>query len=143
MLVQLNNKQHKLATMMLSVFVGGWLLLLCQSCLASNDNNLLAGSQSVDVAPACHEPDSSSTESNIDISKDHCLGACDCDGISVTLNGDKNSELANKIKFTQNLYVYIESALTISGRAPPVFRIITPPKQATLLPRQTYNVLLI
>ncbi len=141
MLLTLINRQHKIVFAMLSLFVGTWLLLLCQTCLASTDPMQMVDQPIDEMTSSCHE----SAPSNIDndLSKEHCLGACDCDAITATANSDKSSELISKIKVTQDIYAYIEPITKLSNRAPPNFRIVTPPEKAILLPFRKYNILLI
>jgi len=141
MLIALKNQQRNIVSVVLSLFIGSWLLLLCQACLASPDHIQMTDQQMSEMTVSCHEPVSSKV--NNDSSKEHCYGACDCDGTTVTLNSDKHSDPISKIKFTQDLYAYIEPQITVSNKASSNYRIHTPPERAILLPHQTYNVLLI
>lgn len=136
MLIQLKNKQRKSATMMLSVFVGGWLLLLCQTCFASNDNQMV-DQQMNEMAMPCH--DSTSADSN----DKECFGPCDCDELNVVINSDSNYGNNEKIKYSQDVYVSFEQKIRLSNRAPPSERISSPPERAVLLPLKSFNVLLI
>ena len=143
MLVLLKNKQHKIASVALSIFIGSWLLLVCQECLSAADN-MNTHSQAIDeISNYCHNPDVDDSIDEIsDVNSDHCLGVCDCDAITVTMNSDKNSDLIEKIKFLLDVYTYVEPEITISNRAPPGYRISTTPEQAIFLPQQHYTVLL-
>ena len=143
MLVLLKNKQPKIASVALSIFIGSWLLLVCQACLSAADN-MNTHSQAIDeISNYCHNPDVDDSIDEIsDVNSDHCLGVCDCDAITVTMNSDKNSDLIEKIKFSLDVYTYVEPEITISNRAPPGYRISTTPEQAIFLPQQHYTVLL-
>ncbi len=142
MLIQLKNKQHKIASVTLSIFVGGWLLLLCQTCFAAI-NEIRENNQPVaEMTNSCHAP--LSVDEDIKVSEEHdCLGVCDCDVINVIINSEKNSDLIEKIKFSPDLYAYIVPQITLSNRAPPTYRISSTPERAILLPLQRYTVLLI
>jgi hypothetical protein len=136
MLIELKNKHHKLATMMSSVFVGGWLLLLCQTCFASNDNQMI-DQQTDEMTMPCH--DSTSADSN---SKE-CFGPCDCDELNVVINSDSNFGNNEKVKYSQDVFVSFEHKIKLSNRSPPSKRISSPPARAILLPLEFFNVLLI
>ena len=136
MLMQLNNKQYKLAKIMLSIFFGSWLLLLCQTCFASNENQM-DEQQMEEMAMPCH--DSTSVDSN----DKECLGPCDCDELNVVINSDSNHGKYEKIKYFQDVYVSFEQKINLSNRAPPGERISSPPERAILLPLKSFNVLLI
>ena len=105
MLVLFKNKQHKIASVALSIFMGSWLLLVCQACLSAvddiNTHSQATHSQATDErSDYCHNPNIDDSIDEIsDVNSDHCLGVCDCDAITVTLNSDKNSDLIEKIKF--------------------------------------------
>lgn len=144
MLMQLKNKQRKYVTFALSAFLGSWLLLLCQTCIASNNDIEAHHEPSSDVPSSCHTPESIVFEEiNMADEEQHCLGVCDCDANTVTFSSDKNSELKENTKFSPDLYSYLLPEINISTRAPPNYRISTTPDRAILLPLQTYNVLLI
>ena len=136
MLMQLKNKQHKLATMMLSIFVGSWLLLLCQTCFASNDNQM-PEQQMEEMAMPCHD------STSVDTNDKECFGPCDCDELNVVINSDSNHGKNEKIKYFQDVYVSFEQKINLSNRAPPSGLISPPPERAILLPLKSFNVLLI
>jgi hypothetical protein len=139
MLMYFSNKRRKIASGILSVFMGSWLLLLCQTCIASTDNAMKHNETSSEVTNACHVPDD-----NIDsIEDEHCLGACDCDALTVTVKSDKNSDSKEKIKSILDIVATIASKTTLSNRAPPGYPISSSPERAKLPPFYTYNVLLI
>lgn len=137
MLISFKNKQRKVASITLSMFMGSWLLLLCQTCFASNDSVHMADQQMGEMTMPCHE------SASIELDKKTCFGSCDCDELNVTINSETNSEYKEKIKYSQDLHAYVVPQITLSNRAPPSYRISTAPERATLLPFQHYTVLLI
>jgi len=142
MLVLIKNKQHKIASVALSLFMGSWLLLVCQACLSAVDIN--SHSEPVDVIlNDCHSQNIDDSIAKLsDVDSDHCLGVCDCDAITATMNSDKNSDLIEKIKLSQHSITYEEPEITLSHRAPPGYRVSTTPERAIFLPQQYYTVLL-
>jgi hypothetical protein len=144
MLITLKHRQRKISSVVLSLFMGTWLLIFCQTCIAAMDAVDDHKKPISELSNSCHtlEVDESITEKD-EVINDHCLGACDCDVITATVSSDKSSELAEKIKFSPDLFVYVASEIVLSNRAPPVYRIPTSPDQAILLPHQRYSVLLI
>ena len=143
MLVLLNNKQHKIASFALSFFMGSWLLLVCQACLSAVDVINTHSEPTDEISNYCHSPNIDDSIDEIsDVNSNHCLGVCDCDAITATLSSDKNSDLIEKIKFSQHLFAYVEPEIKISNRGPPYYRISTTPERAIFLPQQHYTVLL-
>ena len=143
MLVLLNNKQHKISSVALSLFMGSWLLLVCQACLSAVDD-INTHSEPIDeISNDCHGLNIDDSIDEIsDVNSDHCLGVCDCDAITITMNSDKNSDPVEKIKFSLDVYTYVEPEITMSNRAPPGYRISATPERAIFLPQQHYTVLL-
>ena len=142
MLMHFNNKRQKIASGILSIFMGSWLLLLCQTCMALTDDNIDHNETSSEVTNSCHVPDGSNENIN-SIDDEHCLGACDCDALTVTVNSDKNSELKEKIKFFPDVVTIITPKITLPNRAPPGYPISSSPERAKLPPFYTYSILLI
>ncbi len=146
MLVLLKNKQHKIASVTLSMFMGSWLLILCQNCLAAVNDINGQNKPASEISHSCHELDldiDDPRDKKNNVKNEHCLGVCDCDDLSVTINNEINSDLMEKIKFSPDLYTYYVPQITISNRAPPSYQILTMPERAILLPLQHYTVLLI
>ena len=142
MLMQLNNKQHKLASMMLSLFVGSWLLLLCQACFAYTED-VVQQESSADISSPCHEVANESQSEIINADNEHCLGACDCDALTVTVQSEKNTELKENNQFKKDVSVVISPKIVLSNRAPPGYLYSTLPERDKKPPFYTYNVLLI
>jgi len=141
--MQLKDKQSKIASITLSIFVGGWLLLLCQTCLAAIDINDHS-KQITEASNACHTHGSDvSANKQKDDNNSHCLGACDCDDLSVIANSGKNLDLTEKIKKIPDFYIYVVPQLTLSKHPVSNYRIVTPPERTIPLPLQNYTILLI
>lgn len=147
MLMQLKNKQHKIASITLSLFIGSWLLLLCQTCITAIDD--INHELPVESSVSCHSSalvDMTDGEDVLNedvLNNEHCPGACDCDAVMISISTDKNSELKEKIKYSLDLYAYVTPELTLSTRAPPAYRISVAPERAILLPLQYSSILLI
>jgi hypothetical protein len=142
MLMQIKTKQRNIASITLSLFIGSWLLLLCQTCIAATDS--LNNEAPVESTDSCHSPSTDNVLVEDDLLNDeHCPGACDCDAIIITASMDKNSELKEKAKYTDDLYAYISSELALSIRAPPTYQVSTIPERAILPPLQFTSILLI
>jgi hypothetical protein len=145
MLILLKNQQHKIASVTLSLFMGSWLLLFCQTCVAAFDQIESQNETKTVLSDFCHAPDIDNTN-EIAVENDaHCYGVCDCDEMTttVTVKGDSNHENQQKIKYLSDLYASVNSQLTLHHHSPPTYRISTLPEQAIFLPQQFYTVLLI
>ncbi len=140
MLISLNHSQHKIASAILSFFVGSWLLLLCQACLAVSTDIRDNNETPVELSNSCHD---SGIKQAIDENNDHCLGACDCDVSLVTMNSDIGADVSQKIKSPADLYVFINTPTTLPVLSSLPYRLLKIPERAIRLPFQTYNILLI
>jgi hypothetical protein len=143
MLILLKNKQHKIASVTLAIIMGGWLLFVCQACLAAVDDINAQSETTDELSNYCHSPKIDDSIDKIsDVNSDHCLGVCDCDAITISMNSEKSSDLIEKTKFSPDLYTYIEPQIKISSRAQPTYQLSTTPERAIFLPQQHYTVLL-
>jgi hypothetical protein len=143
MLIHIKNKQSKFASLTLSVFFGSWLLLLCQTCFATNNDINSQHESSSEIPVSCHTPEDIVLEEvNIE-DKEHCYGVCDCDAITVTVQTEKNSELKENIKFKADVVAITSPKASLSNRAPPGSLYSSSPERAIKPPFYTYNVLLI
>lgn len=144
MLMHLNNKRRKFASGILFMFMGSWLFLLCQTCLAlTEDITSHKEPSSSGAADSCHTlQEGIQSEINY-IDDEHCLGACDCDALTVTVQSEKNSELKDRIKFNTDAIAIIAPRTALSNRAPPGYPYFSLPERAKRPPFYTYNVLLI
>ena len=144
MLILRKNRQHKIASVTLSMFLGSWLLLLCQTCLAAVNDINGQNKPISEISRSCHEPDIDDSIDKInDLSNEYCLGVCDCNDLSVTVHNEMNSDLKEKIKFSPELFAYFVAPVTISNRALPAYQISITPERAIFPPLQYYTVLLI
>ena len=126
------------------MFMGSWLLLLCQTCLAVVDDVNSQNQSTTELSNSCHAPDiEDSISENSNEHNKQCKGVCDCDDLSITINSEKNSDLTEKIKFSPDLYAYVVPKITLSNRALSNYRLSTTPERAIFLPLQHYTVLLI
>ena len=65
MLMQFKNKQRKIASITVSLFMGSWLLLLCQTCFAA-DNAIKSHSEpSTETSSSCHTPENIALEQRL------------------------------------------------------------------------------
>lgn len=150
MLIHIKNRQQKIASVTLTIFLGSWLLFLCQACIAftvSPANHQAINEINKEAKEACHDKDipfyieeTSSELNNADTQ--HCLGVCDCDAIATTLNSDKSPDITAKIKLLPDLHVFVEPQIRISNQLTSAYRISPPPERAIFLPQQHYTVLL-
>ncbi len=141
MLISLKNKRHKIVSVTLPLFVGSWLLLLCQTCFAAN-NEIRAHNQPLAaITDSCHAP--LPVDTALEATHAHCSGVCDCDDNIVTLNTEKSADASGKIKHASDSYTYVVSQITLSNRSPPAYHIYNTPERAIFLPWQHYAVLLI
>ena len=141
MLISLKHKQQRIASVTLSIFLGSWLLMFCQMCLADTEN-----SKQHSESEVCHTITSDLVSADVDtsvVNDDLCLGVCDCDAITITMNSEKNSESKEKIKFSLDLSAHVTPEFTLSSRSPPAYQISPLPERALSLPFQRYTVLLI
>lgn len=143
MLMQLNSKRRKIASSLLSIFMGGWFLLLCQTCLALTETEEVNHESSIDMSDSCHELDEDSQTGISNFDDEHCLGVCDCDALTVTVQSEKNSELKENIKFKADVIAIVSPKASLSNRAPPGYLYSSSPERAKKPPFYTYNVLLI
>jgi len=98
MFTWLRNKEKNIASTAITMFVGSWLLLFCQTCFAtSQDTSSIVPSQS-NTEYSCHtagdETDKLVEHYNTD--DDHCLGVCDCDEVTASLNTIEKTGHADK-----------------------------------------------
>ncbi len=134
----LKNKQNKVVLTMLSIFIGSWLLLLCQTCLAMPAEVDL--NNKADIETSCHQSEENLT---VEQDNDHCVGVCDCDDPVALMKSEKNIGLMDKIKLSPDLYVFTHIQIQLPLSTPRPYRLLKIPEKAIQLPFQTYNILLI
>jgi len=149
MLNWFNQRRKTIAGSALGAFIGGWLLFLCQACLAQTDvdQHVIPELTAADTGMPCHEDSPlsrTSAPADDDAMADHCLGACDCDAVAASLNSVEQPWAADKPSSLNpepaaisvvDIGKSIQRKLTASAERPP--------DRALLLPFQRYNVLLI
>lgn len=87
MLIGIRNKQQNFTVGVLVAFIGAWLLLISQNCLASIENNVADTGQISDQH--CMHDSEGEGENVADLANSHCLGKCDCDDTVVTVSNNK------------------------------------------------------
>jgi len=147
MLIQLESKQRKIALVTLSLFMGSWLLLLCQICFASlQDTDSTSYSQEETVIP-CHTIDSGTEKlkGQCNPDDDNCSGVCDRDKMTAALNSVEKTGHSDKFhklsidSFPASVSFKDKIAINLA-----LTRYRLPfPERAILLPQQRYVVFLI
>lgn len=145
MLIWLRNKERNIASTAIAMFVGSGLLLFCQTCFAiSNDTYSIDISQHK-IESSCHTTGKETNKLVEHYNSDdaHCLGICDCDAITVSLNNVEKT--AHSDKFHKVYLDSIPSSMSFKNKiASDLTRHSLPiPERAILLPLQRYAVLLI
>ncbi len=145
MFTWLRNKERNIASTAIVMFVGGWLLLFCQTCFAnSQDTSSIVPTQS-NTDYSCHtadnEPEKLVEQYNTD--DDHCLGVCDCDEVTASLNTVVKTSQADKFhkEFLDSVPASILFKNKITSNL--THHILPNPERAILLPLQRYAALLI
>ncbi len=145
MFTWLRNKEKDIASTTIVMFVGSWLLLFCQTCFA-----IPKDTYSIDISQnkteySCRTADNETDKLvEHDNSGDaHCLGICDCDVITASLNNVEKS--GHSDKFHKIFLDSISSSILFMNKiASSLTRHSLPiPERAILLPLQRYAVLLI
>ena len=145
MITWLKNKEKDIASTAIAMFVGSWLLLLCQTCFAASQESSSIGLSQSKAEYSCHTADNETAKlaEHFNTDDDHCLGVCDCDEITASLNtvektghSDKFHKVSpDSIPSSNSFKNKIASSLT--HHSLPI------PERAILLPLQRYAVLLI
>jgi hypothetical protein len=145
MFTWLRNKEKNIASTAITMFVGSWLLLFCQTCFAtSQDTSSIVPSQSNTVY-SCHttdnEPEKLTEDYNTD--DDHCLGVCDCDELTASLNTIEKTAQSDKFHkiFPDSVPASISFRNKIASNL--THHSLPIPERAILLPLQRYTALLI
>ncbi len=146
MFTWLRNKEKDIASTAIAMFVGSGLLLFCQTCFAiSNDTYSIDISQNK-TEYSCHTADNETDKlvEHYNSDDDHCLGICDCNEITASLNSIEKTGYLDKF----HKKVSIDSVVaSISFKYREIssssYQISGPPEQAIFLPLQRYTVFLI
>jgi hypothetical protein len=145
MFTWLRTKERNIASTAIAMFVGSWLLLFCQTCFATPQETASVDLSQSNTEYSCHtadnEPDKLVEHYNID--EDHCLGVCDCDEITASLNTVEKTGQSGKFHklFPDSVPASIsfrnKIASSLTHHSLPI------PERAILLPLQRYAALLI
>jgi len=141
----LRNKEKNIASTAIAMFVGGWLLLFCQTCFAASQDNGSIGLSQNNTEYTCHTADSETDKpvEHYNTDDDHCLGVCDCDEVTASLNTVEktgHSDKFNKLSidtFPASISFKNKLASNLTNHSLPI------PERAILLPLQRYALLLI
>jgi len=145
MFTWLRNKEKNIASTAIAMFVGSWLLLFCQTCLATSQDTGSTGLSQNNTENTCHtienETDKLAEHNNSD--DGHCLGICDCDEVTASLNTVEKTSHSDKFhKLTidsvpASILFKAKIVSNLTRHSLPI------PERAILLPLQRYAVLLI
>ncbi len=140
----LRNKEKNIASTAIAMFVGSWLLLFCQTCFATSQVTSSIGPSQSNIEYSCHTVDNEANKLvehyNTD---DHCLGVCDCDEITASLNTLEKTGHSDKFhklsidSVPASIAFKNEIASNLTHHTLPI------PERAILLPQQRYALLLI
>ena len=146
MLTWLKNSEKNIASTAIAMFVGSWLLLLCQTCFASlQDPDSMSYSQEETVT-FCHTIDNETEKlkEKCNAGDDHCSGVCNYDDVQVLLNSAETVKSSDKYK---NLFFDDNIAVLSNEPEQEVVQTTYPiaifPEQAIHLPLKHFTVLLI
>ncbi len=145
MFTWLRNKEKNIASTAITMFVGSWLLLFCQTCFAtSQDTNSIVPSQS-NTEYSCHTADNETDKlvEHYNTDDDHCLGVCDCDEVTASLNTIEKTGQSDKFHklFPDSVPASISFRNKIASNL--THHRLPIPERAILLPLQRYSALLI
>jgi len=140
----LRNKEKNIASTAIAMFVGSWLLLFCQTCFAtSQDTGSISLSQSQIEYP-CHTAENEANKIvehyNTD---DYCLGICDCDEVTASLNTVEKT--GHSDKFHKLSVDILPASISFKNKIASNLtqHTLLIPERAILLPLRRYAVLLI
>ncbi len=146
MLIWLRNKEKDIASTAIAMFVGSGLLLFCQTCFAiSNDTYSIDISQNK-TEYSCHTADNETDKlvEHYNSDDDHCLGICDCDEITASLNSIEKTGYLDKFHKKVSIDSVVASiSFKYREISSSTYQISGPPERAILLPLQRYTVFLI
>jgi len=145
MITWLKNKEKDIASTAIAMFVGSWLLLLCQTCFAASQESSSIGLSQNKAEYSCHTADNETAKlaEHFNTDDDHCLGVCDCDEITASLNTVEKTGHSDKFhKLTidsvpASILFKAKIVSNLTRHSLPI------PERAILLPLQHYVVLLI
>ncbi|MCH9047686.1 MAG: hypothetical protein IH836_01885 [Proteobacteria bacterium] len=146
MFTWLRNKEKDIASTAIAMFVGSGLLLFCQTCFAiSNDTYSIDISQNK-TEYSCHTADNETDKlvEHYNSDDDHCLGICDCDEITASLNSIEKTGYLDKFHKKVSIDSVVASiSFKYREISSSTYQISGPPERAILLPLQRFTVFLI
>lgn len=146
MFTWLRNKEKDIASTTIVMFVGSWLLLFCQTCFA-----IPKDTYSIDISQnkteySCHTADNETDKlvEHYNSDDDHCLGICDCDEITASLNSIEKTGYLDKFHKKVSIDSVVASiSFKYREISSSTYQISGPPERAILLPLQRFTVFLI
>lgn len=141
----LRNKEKNIASTAIAMFVGGWLLLFCQTCFANSQDTDSVGLSQNKTEYACHttENETDKLVEHYNADDDHCLGVCDCDEVTASLNTVEKTGHSDKFhklsidSIPTSISFKNKIASNLTHHSLPI------PERAIILPLQRYAALLI
>ncbi|MEQ8937728.1 MAG: hypothetical protein RLT30_03430 [Gammaproteobacteria bacterium] len=106
MFALIRKRQQTMAIATLSLFMGAWLLLLCQSCFANDEVNSAALHDKVVELEHCHDDSQQADLTQNYETEEHCTGVCDCDESTILMHSKEQNKEKNSYKFSPDI-VYI------------------------------------
>ena len=144
------NRKKQFASATLMLFLASWLMFICQTCFASFHEAEPVIHQAESTNTSCHTADNYRHDQTVKlIADDHpCLGACDCNEISASLNSathslTKTEKQAEKDYYFPAAITSFPSVVNFQKASTQRHPIPLLPDRAIFLPHQYYVVLLI
>ncbi len=146
MFTWLRNKEKDIASTAIAMFVGSWLLLFCQTCFAVSKDTYSIDISQNKTEYSCHAADNETDKlvEHYNSDDDHCLGICDCDEITASLNSIEKTGYLDKFHKKVSIDSVVASiSFKYREISSSTYQISGPPERAILLPLQRYTVFLI
>ncbi len=145
MFTWLRNKEKNIASTAIAMFVGSWLLLFCQTCFATSLDTGPTGFSHSKTEYPCHTSDNEADKlvEHSNAVDDHCLGVCDCDEVTASLNSIEKTGHSDKFhklsidSVIASISFKVKTAINLTHHSLPI------PERAIILPLQRYALLLI
>jgi len=145
MITWLKNKEKSIASTVIAMFVGSWLLLFCQTCFAASQDTGSIGLSQSKTEYLCHTADDETDKlaEHFNTDDDHCLGVCDCDEITASLNNVEKITHSDKFQKVSLDSISLSNSFNNIIAANLTRHSLPIPERAILLPLHCYAVLLI
>ena len=127
------------------MFVGSWLLLFCQTCFATSQDTGSIGPSQSNTEYSCHTADNEANKivEHHNTDDDHCLGVCDCDEITASLNTVEKTGHSDKFHKPTIDSVPVSNLFKNKIVSNLTRHSLPIPERSILIPLQHYVVLLI